>query len=66
MLRYELYVCHSDHTWSDGHFVDVSKEETLGQFIESTDKVAIEKFEKQNPNMDMVVVGVYHVEEISD
>lgn len=57
MYRYELYICHSDHTWSDGHFVDVDESDMLGPFLGSQSEVAIEKYKKENPNADIVFIG---------
>jgi hypothetical protein len=60
VLRYELFVCHSDKTWSDGHFIEID-----GSYIPDgdADALAIETFKSENPKMDMVFVGVYHSEE---
>jgi len=62
ILKYELFVCHSDHTWTEGHFIEIDGERTPdhGDF----DREATESFIEDNPQMDIMFVGVYRIEEI--
>ena len=56
MLRYELYICHSDHTWSDCHFVDAE--------YDLSEEEVIRDYKQNHPNADIVFIGVYNTEEI--
>jgi len=63
--RYELYICHSDRTWTPNHFVEVS-EEDVHNWDGDMDAMAIDIYKEDNPKADIVLIGVYHVESISE
>ena len=63
--RYELYICHSDRTWTPNHFVVVS-EEDVHNWDGNMEAMAIDVYKDQNPNLDIVLIGVYHAENISE
>ena len=62
--RYELFICHSNKTWSDCHFIDVT-EENVHEWDGNMDAMAIGMFMAENPKIDIVHIGVSHVESIS-
>ena len=65
VYKYEFYVCHSDNTWSDMHFVEVSIEDAH-QWDGDLDAMALDIFMSENSKMDIVHVGISHIEEIED
>ena len=72
LYKYEFYICHSDHTWSDCHFIDVGEdnvrdwEENRRRYPETMDAMAIDLYKKAHPEADIVFIGIYNVEEIDE
>jgi len=58
MLRYEMYVCHSNKTWSDCNFIEIDEVDDLSE------GEVCKRYREENPNQDIVFVGTYNVEEV--
>ena len=63
--KYEFYIGHSDGTWSDCNFVEVS-EENVHDWDGNTDAMAMDLYKQENPNQDIVFMVVYSVEQLED
>ena len=61
MLKYDLYICHSDGTWTNGHFIEIDDSMV---YDKGCDQEAINRFIEEHPDYDMVHVGVDFVTEI--
>ena len=65
MLRYELIICYTDHSWTTDYVeVDSAHIDSDDDVIQSFTEEYQKNYKKGDP--DLAYVGVYHVENCED
>jgi len=64
ILRFELFICHSDRTWSDCHFYEIDTDKIHSPA--DMEEEVVDRFLEENQAMDICHIGVINSEEIED